>query len=128
MAAALEGAWGGVLCRTSPKAPLRSAGYDVACFWRGTWRRGGHAAGKGAWCKVRENAAAGAALRRRAAQEFERRLRAHTPGRCAAGLFAGADDVFTTGSNMEECKPEPWEKGRRRAVYALTAAVTRFGV
>ncbi|MFQ7158530.1 MAG: ComF family protein, partial [Ruthenibacterium sp.] len=53
-------------------------------------------------------------------------FRARAPEAVRGRAFLLADDVFTTGSTMEECAQALKQAGATR-VYALTAAVTRFG-
>jgi competence protein ComFC len=130
MAAALPEGLGadGVIPVPSARKRLAQRGYDVPLLLaRHLARAAGMPLCTGLLQKVRETPPQAQLSGEERRRNLKGAFRAHTPGAVRGRAFLLADDVFTTGSTMEECARALKKAGAVR-VYALTAAVTRFGV
>ena len=112
----------------SARKRLAQRGYDVPLLLaRHLARAAGMPLCAGLLQKVRETPPQAQLSGEERRRNLKGAFRAHTPGAVRSRAFLLVDDVFTTGSTMEECARALKKAGAAR-VYALTAAVTRFGV
>ena len=129
MAAALPEGLGadGVIPVPSARKRLARRGYDVPLLLaRYLARAAGLPLCAGFLEKVRETPPQARLSGEERRRNLKGAFRARAPEAVRGRAFLLADDVFTTGSTMEECAQALTQAGATR-VYALTAAVTRFG-
>ena len=117
----------GVIPVPSARKRLARRGYDVPLLLaRYLARAAGLPLCAGLLEKVRETPPQARLSGEERRRNLKGAFRARAPEAVRGRAFLLADDVFTTGSTMEECARALKQAGATR-VYALTAAVTRFG-
>ena len=129
MAAALPeglGADGGITLPSARKRHARRGDDGPLLLARDRARAAGRPRCAGLLEKVRETPPQARLSGEERRRNLKGAFRARAPEAVRGRAFLLADDVFTTGSTMEECARALKQAGATR-VYALTAAVTRFG-